>query len=220
MEEGVPQGSILGPLLYSIYTNELTECVRNPACENIIHQDTSKLFGWNCQDCGTVDQFADDTTYTISNRRRSKNQEKLTRNLENIRIFLNMNRLSINIGKTKTTKIMIRQKRCRMAGNPPSLTVRTEDNQVKEIQDTEVCRILGLNLQKNLTWKAHLKTGSKALLPSVRKCLGSLKHIGSMIPEKSRNILAKVLITSKLSYLIRVCGGGQPGISGEELRLC
>ena len=87
---------------------------------------------------------------------------------------------------------------------------------MKEIKDVEVCRILGLNLQNNTTWKAHLETGIKVLLPSVRKCLGALRHLGKGIPAGSRNILAKGLITSRLSYLIGIWGGAQPPTTGER----
>ena len=102
---------------------------------------------------------------------------------------------------------MIKQKRGRMTGSPPKLDVRINQNLYKEIKDEKVCRILGLNLQNDITWRAHLESGSKALLPNVRKCLGSLKHVGKMIPTGSRNILAKGLVTSKLSYLIGIWGG-------------
>ena len=35
---GILQGSVLGPILYSIYTNELPELVKNENCGEICHQ--------------------------------------------------------------------------------------------------------------------------------------------------------------------------------------
>ena len=41
MTSGVPQGSILGPLLFVIYINDLPECLENPC---IMYADDSKVF--------------------------------------------------------------------------------------------------------------------------------------------------------------------------------
>ena len=81
------------------------------------------MFGVNCLDCGAIDQYADNTTFIISSKFRPRNQLKLTENLDRIKIFLTSNNLSINMGKTKITELMIKQKRGQTLGSPPSLNV-------------------------------------------------------------------------------------------------
>ena len=76
----------------------------------------------------------------------------------------------------------------------------------KEIEDKGTCKILGATLQANMTWAQHLEKGKKALLPTVNKQLGALKHLGRKIPPKCRKVLASGLIISRLSYLVSLLG--------------
>ena len=39
-------------------------------------------------------------------------------------------------------------------------------------------KLLGTNLQQNLGWRAHLESGKKAILPTIRKQFGALKMPG------------------------------------------
>ena len=79
LTSSVPQGSILGPILFKIYINDFPKCLRYSSCL----------------------AFADDTTILIS----EKNQKNLYNNaneeLNNIDNWLVTNKLSLNIDKTK-----------------------------------------------------------------------------------------------------------------------
>ena len=73
---GVPQGSILGPMFYTLFTNELPEVVHD-------HPGDGSAGYWpkynmNCTDCGNVCCYADDTTYSCSDTDPQTLSEKLT----------------------------------------------------------------------------------------------------------------------------------------------
>ena len=64
LEAGVPQGSILGPLYYTIFTTKLPEVVHNTNCPNRDDPQAS-LFNIYCQECGGLCCYADDSTFTV-----------------------------------------------------------------------------------------------------------------------------------------------------------
>ena len=114
---------------------------------------------------------------------------------------------------------MIKQKRGRTQGNPPELTILNKDDIPETIKDSKECRILGMNIKNDLTWTSHLETGCKSLLPSLRKTLGAIRSIGHMIPQGSKNTLARGLITSRLTYLISIWGGATPNLIRKAQRI-
>ncbi len=76
---GVPQGTVLGPLLFLIYVNDITECLKNTQAS----------------------LFADDTMVYCSGSTRNELQENLNGDLSRIKKWLNDHRLTINAEKSQ-----------------------------------------------------------------------------------------------------------------------
>ena len=76
---GVPQGSILDPLLFLICINDLPVCLRHT----------------------TIRKYADDATLTGSGDSFEKVEKAINHDLKNVREWLLANKLSLNLVKTK-----------------------------------------------------------------------------------------------------------------------
>ena len=137
----------------------------------------------------------------VARRHPEENKVLLRDKLENITKFLENNELSINQTKTKTQDYMVRQKRVRDTSSPTVLVIETVDGQ-KNLTTT-----LGLNLHRDLSWRSHLELGPKPLLPTLRRRLGTLQHLGRAISRKGRQTLTNGLILSKIIYMLPVWGG-------------
>ena len=118
---GVPQGSILGPLLFLVYVNDMAS-----AC-----------------DCSLF-LFADDSALLVSDRDKLKVEKALSSELNKICTWLNDNKLSIHLGKTESILFGSIPKLSKV----DSFTIKVGDNVITN--KTEIT-YLGCILEANLS---------------------------------------------------------------------
>ena len=162
VKHGIPQGSVIKPILYSLYIHELPGIIRDEACNDDLHrQNPEMFFPPNCHSCPQIPSFADDTMVISTSKSRTTNQENLTEHLKSIKTFLNSNNLTMNESKTNLVEIMVPKKRVKLKREPSHLDTIDPEGNVK--------RVLGYNLQDNI---------SQHLFGEIRQKLGGIKTPG------------------------------------------
>ena len=96
LEAGVPQGSILGPIFYTIFTNELPEVVHEESCPRRAAGHGQSTFSTMCSECGGMCCYADDSTYSVTGRTPEELSEKLSQKYNVVADFLTNNKLKVN----------------------------------------------------------------------------------------------------------------------------
>ena len=130
---GVPQGSVLGPLLFLIYINDLP--------------NVSKYLSFYL--------FADDTNIYFKSHDLAHLQKIMNRELKKVRKWLDGNRLSLNIDKTNFVVFHSPHKKI-----DDPVVIRFGR---KKIRRENCVKFLGILLDSNLSWKYHVNELSKKL---------------------------------------------------------
>jgi hypothetical protein len=123
---GVPQGSILGPLLFLLYINDLPNC-----------SSTLKFI-----------LFADDTNIICTGDDPISVESKLNKELNIISNWFKLNKLSLNIKKTNF--MIFKNKYSKL----PDIKVNIKIDG-KDIEQVNTTKFLGILIDDKLTWHAH-----------------------------------------------------------------
>ena len=131
---GVPQGSVLGPLLFLLYINDIQYC--------------SKLV--------SIILFADDTNILYSDACLETLNEILQTEMNKIAYWLNANKLSLNTTKTKLILFRSRNKKSKH-----DLKISINEENIKQVQNIN---FLGIVIDEFLTWRDHIDLIAKKII--------------------------------------------------------
>jgi hypothetical protein len=175
IDVGVPQGSILGPLLFLIYINDIQNSVN--FFRPVIYADDTTL--------GTCLSYFGINAVDI--------ESNINEELANIHTWLKVNKLSLNLNKTKAMVFHTK----RRAVVLPKICIDQH-----EVGFVDSFNYLGIILDKHLSWSNHTDMiGNK-----ISKLSGILNKLKNFLPQYTLKTFYNSLVSAYLNYGILLWG--------------
>ena len=176
-KSGVPQGSVLGPLFFIFFINDICSY---PALENM------SLFA--------VDATDHHTSKNIQNIS-SKLQIKAT----SVNQWCEINRMKMSIEKTKILLIGSRQKLNRISESEKYIKLLIDNTPIEQISNT---KLLGIHIDSSLTWDVQVSHVKKIVIYK----LFLLKRILHFLPKDTLILFYNFYIKPYLEYCCSIWG--------------
>jgi hypothetical protein len=184
LSTGVPQGSVLGPILFILYTTPLSSLIASlntPSQTSDLSTPPIKHH-----------LYADDTQLYISfsPSDSSSAQSILTKTIDAISQWMTSNFLTLNPSKTEFLLIGLPQQLTKLTHTHLTLSDNTT------ISVAPSARNLGITFDSNLSFKQHIGYLSRSCFYHIR----DLRRIRSTLDFDTARTIATSLVHSKLDY--------------------
>ena len=167
---GVPQGSILGPVLFNIYVSDMDTVCEGSTC--LQYADDSNIYN-HCKPADIPESIT-----------------KLQTNINEVHKWSKSKNLIFNPDKTKFMIFSTKKSQAKCT----KYTFQA-DNEII-LERTDATKILGVNFQQQLNWDSQVNEITR----SCDGVLRTLRKIKRITPFKIRKHLSESLVLSKIDY--------------------
>ena len=176
----VPQGSILGPFLFIIFLDDISQDLEN---KSILYADDATIMSFI--------KSSEDTPLAATS---------LNRDLAKIETWAKTWNVLFGAAKCKTTSTTISNRRDADGNHPPLHFFGVT------LEEADSLDLLGLALNNNLSWNQVVTKMSK----TAGQRLGLLRRVSPYILPAQRAIIYKAMIRSKMEYASSAWIGATP----------